>query len=40
MITGWMGILFTRRLIPAVPDVWHARIYVLLLCAVLLAMLL
>lgn len=40
IITGWMGILFTRRMIPAVPDVWHARIYVLLLCAVLLAMLL
>ncbi|MFH7095755.1 sulfite exporter TauE/SafE family protein, partial [Klebsiella pneumoniae] len=25
--------------IPAVPDVWYARIYVLLLCLVLLAML-
>lgn len=35
---GWLGILFTRRYLPAVPDVWHARIYVLLLCMVLLAM--
>lgn len=40
VLTGWMGILFTRRMIPAVPDVWHARIYVLMLCVVLLAMLL
>nr|WP_263750300.1 TSUP family transporter [Klebsiella pneumoniae] len=31
--------LFSRRAIPAVPDVWYARIYVLLLCLVLLAML-
>lgn len=39
VLTGWMGILFSRKFIPAVPDTWHARIYVLLLSAVLLAML-
>lgn len=40
VLTGWAGIIFSRYAIPAVPDVWHARIYVLLLCSVLLAMLL
>ena len=39
VLTGWAGIVFSRRAIPAVPDVWYARIYVLLLCPVLLAML-
>lgn len=39
VLTGWAGIVFSRRAIPAVPDVWYARIYVLLLCLVLLAML-
>ena len=40
ILTGWAGIVFSRRIIPAVPDIWHARIYVLLLCLVLVAMLL
>ena len=40
VLAGLTGILITRRMIPDVPDVWHARIYVLLLCFVLLAMLL
>ena len=40
LVTGWAGIVFSRRAIPAVPDVWHARIYVMLLCIVLMAMLL
>ncbi|AIX73956.1 MAG: sulfite exporter TauE/SafE family protein [Mixta calida] len=40
LVTGWAGIVFSRRTIPAVPDVWHARIYVMLLCIVLMAMLL
>lgn len=40
ILTGWAGIYFSRNYIPAVPDGWHARIYVLLLCMVLLAMLL
>ncbi|MBU9809391.1 sulfite exporter TauE/SafE family protein [Rouxiella badensis] len=40
VLTGWAGIVFSRRNIPAVPDIWHARVYVLLLCVVLLAMLL
>ncbi len=35
VLTGWAGIVFSRRAIPAVPDVWYARIYVLLLCLVL-----
>lgn len=39
VLTGWTGIVFTRRAIPAVSDSWHAWIYVLLLCMVLLAML-
>ncbi|MCX0499634.1 sulfite exporter TauE/SafE family protein [Erwinia billingiae] len=39
VLTGWAGIVFSRRTIPAVPDIWHARVYVLLLCVVLLAML-
>lgn len=39
VLTGWAGIAFSRRAIPAVPDVWYARIYVLLLFLVLLAML-
>ncbi|MDU6107434.1 MAG: sulfite exporter TauE/SafE family protein [Klebsiella pneumoniae] len=39
VLTGWAGIVFSRRAIPTVPDVWYARIYVLLLCLVLLAML-
>ncbi|MGM8775625.1 sulfite exporter TauE/SafE family protein, partial [Enterobacter hormaechei subsp. xiangfangensis] len=38
-LTGWAGIVFSRRVIPAVPDIWHARIYVMLLFLVLLAML-
>jgi uncharacterized membrane protein YfcA len=37
VVAGFLGILFARRWIPAVPDVWHARIYVLLLCMVLVA---
>ncbi|MBD9659579.1 sulfite exporter TauE/SafE family protein [Pantoea sp. PNT03] len=37
VVAGFLGILFARSCIPAVPDVWHARIYVLLLCMVLLA---
>ncbi len=40
VLTGWAGIVFSRRVIPALPDIWHARIYVILLCLVLLAMLL
>ena len=40
VVTGWAGIAFSRRAIPAVPDIWHARIYLLLLCLVLVAMLL
>jgi uncharacterized membrane protein YfcA len=40
VLTGWVGIVFSRSAIPAVPDRWHARIYVLLLCLVLLTMLL
>ncbi len=39
VLTGWAGIVFSRRVIPAVPDLWHARIYVMLLFLVLLAML-
>lgn len=35
VVAGFIGIVFARRCIPAVPDVWHARIYVLLLCIVL-----
>lgn len=37
VIAGFMGILLARRCIPAVADIWHARVYVLLLCAVLVA---
>lgn len=40
VVTGWAGIVFSRRLIPAIPDIWHARIYVLLLWLVLLGMIL
>ena len=40
ILSGWAGIVFSRRAIPAVPDTLHARIYVLLLCLVFLAMLL
>lgn len=40
VVTGLIGILVAQRYIPAVPDVWHARIYVLLLSVVLLAMVL
>jgi len=40
LVAGWAGIVFSRRVIPAVPDFWHARIYVMLLCMVLVAMLL
>lgn len=40
MVTGLIGILTSQRYIPAVPDVWHARIYVLLLSVVLVAMVL
>lgn len=40
LVTGWTGIVFSRRALPAVPDVWHARIYVMLLCIVLMLMLL
>ncbi|MGK3131197.1 sulfite exporter TauE/SafE family protein [Pantoea sp. C8B4] len=40
VITGLVGILTAQRYIPAVPDVWHARIYVLLLSIVLVAMVL
>lgn len=40
VLAGWAGIVFGRSKIPAVPDVWHARIYVLLLCVVVIAMLL
>ncbi|ORM61822.1 sulfite exporter TauE/SafE family protein [Pantoea rodasii] len=40
VVTGLFGILVAQRKIPAVPDIWHARIYVLLLNAVLIAMLL
>ncbi len=39
VLSGWAGIVFSRRVIPAVPDIWHARIYVLLLCLVLMVML-
>ncbi|KNC13339.1 membrane protein [Pantoea sp. RIT-PI-b] len=37
VIAGFSGIMFARRCIPAVPDVWHARVYVALLCLVLSA---
>ena len=40
VLTGWAGIVFCRSNIPAIPDVWHARIYVLLLCVVVMAMIL
>lgn len=40
LVTGWAGIAFSRRAIPAVPDVWHARIYVMLLCMVLVVIVL
>lgn len=40
ILTGWAGIIFSRCAIPAVTDIWHARIYVLLLCLVLLVMVL
>ncbi|WP_435929374.1 sulfite exporter TauE/SafE family protein [Dryocola sp. BD613] len=40
VLTGWSGIFFSRCAIPSVPDSWHARVYVLLLFLVLLAMLL
>jgi len=40
ILSGLAGIVFSRRAIPAVPDIWHARIYVMLLCLVFLAMLL
>jgi len=36
--SGFSGMLFTRLCIPAVPDVLHARICVILLLAVLMAM--
>jgi hypothetical protein len=36
--TSTAVMVFTRRCIPAVPDVLHARIYVILLLAVLMAM--
>lgn len=39
VLTGWVGIIFSRRVIPAVSDIWYARIYVILLFLVLLAML-
>lgn len=37
--SGFMGMLFTRRFIPAVPDELHARIYIALLATVLIAIL-
>lgn len=37
---GFLGMQFAGRCIPAVPDVWHARVYVVLLCAVLIAIVL
>lgn len=37
VVAGFVGMLFARRCIPAVSDRWHARIYVLLLCLVLVA---
>ncbi len=37
-VSGFAGMLLTRRCIPPVPDVLHARIYVSLLFAVLVAM--
>ncbi|NEG64361.1 TSUP family transporter [Pantoea agglomerans] len=40
ILSGWAGIVFSRRVIPAIPDIWHARIYVLLLCLVFVVMLL
>lgn len=39
VLTGWVGIVFSRRVRPAIADIWHARIYVMLLFLVLLAML-
>ncbi len=36
-VAGFIGMLFTRRYIPAIPDILHARIYVILLFIVLVA---
>ncbi len=40
VVTGFIGIVVAQRYIPAVPDVCHSRIYVLLLSVVLVAMVL
>ena len=39
IVTGWLGIGISRRYLPVIADRWHARIYVLLLILVLVAML-
>ncbi|WP_345830814.1 sulfite exporter TauE/SafE family protein [Erwinia sp. HDF1-3R] len=39
-LAGWLGILFIRRVVPAVPDALHARVYIALLLAVLVAIVL
>ncbi|WP_034949017.1 sulfite exporter TauE/SafE family protein [Erwinia oleae] len=37
IVTGFAGIAFTRKFIPPVPDLLHARIYILLLTGVTIA---
>ncbi|WKX27298.1 sulfite exporter TauE/SafE family protein [Tatumella ptyseos] len=39
IIAGGLGISISQRYFPKIPDRWHARLYVLLLIAVLVAML-
>ncbi len=39
VVAGGIGITISQRYFPKIPDWWHARLYVLLLIAVLIAML-
>ncbi|SEQ77199.1 hypothetical protein SAMN05216522_106157 [Rosenbergiella nectarea] len=39
IVTGGVGISISQRNLPKIADGWHARLYVLLLIAVLVAML-
>lgn len=39
ILTDRVGTVFSHRAIPVIPDMWHARIYILLLCLMLLAIL-
>lgn len=38
VVTGWCGMVISQRYLPKIADLWHARIYVLLLIVVLIAM--